>query len=301
MMHLNVNYQHLRSFHAVASEGSFVKAARRLNVSQPTLSQQIKALENRHGSNLFEGRKHPLELSRLGRQLFSHTQRLFATSRDIEDLLGKPGDAPNVPVRIVADSPIYAARLVQALLETDPETEYDVHIANFSEATQRLREAHADVAIISDPQIDPSFVYLPLFKDCLQVVMPASHPLADAPSFPLEALACETLLLREVQSKTRAATLSALRQAEIVPARQMSLNSREAIREAVALGMGLSLFFSLECPPDSRLRAVPPDHQPDSALLTGYLAFRADHRRSGTIRRVIACVERLRRLSPLPF
>lgn len=53
---MSVNHQHLRAFHAIAEEGSISRAARRLNVAQPTLSQQLKALEDRHKAALFDGR-----------------------------------------------------------------------------------------------------------------------------------------------------------------------------------------------------------------------------------------------------
>src|ERR1700744_643473 len=105
-----VNHQHLRAFHAVATDGSVSRAARRLNVAQPTLSQQLKALEERHQTPLFEGRKPPLRLTAAGRQLFTLTQKLFATSDDIDDLLGDGNDLTLGAVRMGSDCPIYAAR-----------------------------------------------------------------------------------------------------------------------------------------------------------------------------------------------
>ena len=263
------------------------------------MSQQIKALEVRHGSTLFDGRKRPLQLTLLGRELFGLTKRMFSTSQDIEDLLGTPRDASIAPIRIAADSPIYAVRLAQRLQRDTPEGDVDVHICNGSDTLQRLHDAHADVAIVSDPQIDPRFVYQPLFIDYLKVVVPVDHPLAGAKQFPLARFAEETLLLREVSSKTRMAVMSLLRLHDITPARQIILDSREAIREAVALGMGVSLLFSSECPPDARLLAMVPESQPDSSLLTGYLAFHTDRRRSSMIRRIIAAATDLKSLSPI--
>src|SRR5579862_9399843 len=82
---VGVNHQHLRAFHAIATEGSFSRAARRLNVAQPTLSQQIKALEGRHAAVLFEGRRPPLRLTPVGRELYALTRRMFATSEEIDE------------------------------------------------------------------------------------------------------------------------------------------------------------------------------------------------------------------------
>lgn len=296
-----INHQHLRAFYAVATEGSFSRAARRLNISQPTLSQQIKALESRYGRMVFEGRRPPLGLTPVGRELLALAQRLFAISGEIEALLGEAPASEPLTIRLAADSPIYAARLAQALMDTDPQLSVEVHIDNSQATLGQLLEARADVAIVSDPKIDPRFAYKPLFIDYLKLVMPAGHPLAGLESFPLTALANECLLMREPTSKTRGAAQSLLRAHDVQPARQVELHSREAIREAVALGLGVSLFFSSECPPDARLVALAPDCQPDTALLTGYIVCCVERRRSAFMRSVLAAAATLEALSPIPL
>ena len=126
-----VNLQHLRTFHAVAIEGSISRAARRLNVSQPTLSQQLKALEERHGVILFDGRKPPLRLSTLGRDLFAISQRLFAASTDVDELLGEArGLDASVTLRIASDSPPYAARLIAGFHRRHVDASISLRVGN---------------------------------------------------------------------------------------------------------------------------------------------------------------------------
>ena len=281
-------------------EGSFSRAARRLNVAQPTLSQQIKALENRHQAVLFEGRRPPLQLTPVGRELFALTRRMFATSEEIDELLGDSVGAAPFSVRIGADSPIYAVRLAQALMATHPEAVVEVRIDNGREALGRLQDAQVDVAILSDPPMDGQFFYEPLFADYLAVCLPVTHHLAQAEVFPLEALAHERLLLRETASKTRSAIETLLAAADVSPERVIELHSREAIREAIALGMGVSLFFSAECPPDPRIACLRPDRQPDRAQLTGYVVCRIERRRTAMMRATLTAAETLKPLSPLP-
>lgn len=298
---MSVNHQHLRAFHAIAAEGSFSRAARRLNVAQPTLSQQIKALENRHQAALFEGRRPPLRLTQVGQELFALTQTMFATSDEIDQLLGDTVDRVSHSIRIGADSPIYAVRLAQALIRSRPETATEVRIDNARETLRRLRDANVDVAIVSDPPMDGQFFYEPLFADYLKVAVPIDHLFAKAAIFPLGVLAHERLLLREPASKTRGATEMLLAAADVTPGRVIELHSREAIREAVALGMGVSLFFSSECPPDARLCFLRPDPQPDRAQLTGYVVGRIERRRTSMMRAVLAAADTLKVLSPLPL
>ncbi|MGZ5984367.1 MAG: LysR substrate-binding domain-containing protein [Caulobacteraceae bacterium] len=298
---MTVNHQHLRAFHAIATEGSFSRAARRLNVAQPTLSQQIKALENRHGAVLFEGRRPPLRLSPVGRELLALTRRMFATSEEIDELLGDSVGADAFSIRIGGDSPIYAVRLAQAVMSAHPEAAVEVRIDNARDALSRLQEAQVDVAILSDPPMDGQFFYEPLFADYLAVCVSAAHPLAEAGVFPLESLARERLLMRETASKTRTAIETLLAAADVSPERVIELHGREAIREAIALGMGVSLFFSAECPPDPRIARLRPDRQPDRAQLTGYVVCRVERRRTPMMRAVLAAAETLKALSPLPL
>lgn len=298
---MTVNHQHLRAFHAIATEGSFSRAARRLNVAQPTLSQQIKALENRHGAVLFEGRRPPLRLTPVGRELLALTRRMFATSEEIDELLGDSVGAAALSIRIGGDSPVYAVRLAQALMSAHSEAAVEVRVDNAREALGRLQDAQVDVAILSDPPMDGQFFYEPLFADYLAVAAPADHPLAGAPVFPLGALAGERLLMREPASKTRAAIETLLAAAEVTPERVIELHGREAIREAIALGMGVSLFFSAECPPDPRIACLRPDRQPDRAQLTGYVVCRVERRRTPLMRAALAAAETLKPLSPLPL
>ena len=283
-----VNHQHLRAFHAVANDCSFSRAARRLNISQPTLSQQIKALESRYDTKLFEAKRVPLRLTELGHELHRLTARMFETSNEIETLLRDHERRDTLTVRIVSDSPVYAARLAQALTVVQPNAQPVVQIANASATLQALLDARADVAIASDPRVDPAIVYKPLFTDYLRVVVPRDHPLAGAASFALDRLQDECLLVREATSRTRRAIDALLAVRDIKPARMIEMHSREAIREAVAIGVGVSLFCASECPPDPRLAVLPPDTMLPQACFEEYLAFNAEQRRSATIQTVLA-------------
>ncbi len=285
----------------MATEGSFSRAARRLNLSQPTLSQHIKSLEARYGQALFEGRHRPLNLTPVGRELLLLTQRMFSTSEEIDELLTEQGNRGDFSIRLVSDSPVYAVRLTQALLRANSRREIAVQIENSANSLAHLRDARADVAIISYPQIDARLAYKPLFVDFLKVALPANHRLASVETFPLAALERETLLIREPASTTRRAAESLLNSERLEPAHWLELHSREAIREAVALGMGVSLFFSAECPPDPRIVYRMLDCQPDESLLTGYIVCSFERRRSPVMRAVMIAAAALEPLSPIPL
>lgn len=283
------NYQHLRAFHVIAIERGVSRAARRLNVSQPTLSQQLKALEARHAVSLFENRRSPLKLSAAGRDLFTLTQRLFATASDIDDMLGETTGLTASMLRLGSDSPLYAARVTDLFLRLYPQTGVQVRMGNAREVMQWLAEAQIDAALASDPPADATFSYDPLYTDSLTCALPRDHVLSTLATIPITALADQVLLVREASSKTRAFIERALADADVSAADMLEFQGRETIREAIALGMGISIFFSSECPPDPRIEYRPLITEGHSYEMRGFLLCQSDRRR-GTLMRALKAV-----------
>jgi aminoethylphosphonate catabolism LysR family transcriptional regulator len=278
------NYQHLRAFHAIAVEGGVSRAARRLNVSQPTLSQQLKGLEARHGVALFESRKAPLRLTAAGRDLFALTSKLFATAADIDEMLGETASLTGGMLRLGSDNPTYAARVVDLFRRHHPQADIQVRMGNAREVMKWLGEAQIDAALASDPPGDASFSYEPLASEGLACALPSDHALAQLESIPIAAFARETLLLREPTSKTRAFAERVLADAGVEPKAILEMQSRETIRECIALGLGLSIFFRSECPPDSRIAYRPIESAGRDYQLRSYLVCQTERRRGALMR-----------------
>jgi DNA-binding transcriptional LysR family regulator len=282
------NFQHLRAFHAIALEGSVTRAARRLNVAQPTLSQQLKALEDRHGVSLFESRRSPLKLSNAGRDLLALTERLFSAAADVDDMLGEATSLAGGALRLGADCPPWAARIVSHFRRRNPGATVQVRVGNARQVMRWLGDSEVDATIASDPPADGQFTYDPLYADHLWVAMPSGHAWTQAETTPIAWLADETLLIRELNSKTRAFTEQALAAAGVEPTDILELQSRETLREAVALGLGVSAFFSSECPPDPRIAYRPLSGLAREQPLRGYLVCQQERRRSALIRELRA-------------
>lgn len=278
------NYQHLRAFHAIATEGGVTRAARRLNVSQPTLSQQLKALEERHGVSLFESRRVPLALTAAGRELFAMTGKLFSIISEIGEMLSATTGLDAGILRLGADNPYYAAKLVSLLHRRYPQTHVQVRMGNAQDVMRWLGEAHVDAALASEPPADGTFSYEPLGRESLICALPKAHPLGALKAIPLGAFRTETLLLRESTSKTRAFVERALADANVEPDAVIELQSRETIREGVALGLGLGVFYDKECPPDSRIAYRPLETTAGDYDLHSYLVCQSERRRDPLMR-----------------
>jgi len=293
------NLQHLRAFHAVAGEGSIVRAARRLAVSQPTISEQLRALEQRHQVPLFHGRKPPLVLTGAGQSLFALTQKLFSVSGEIDDFLAQALAPGGLELRLASDSPTYAARFVAAYPARCPGARIQVRIGNASEVVAWLKAGQVDAIIACDPPIDASLSYEAIYRDRLVLGVARNHPVAASATAALSLLGRETLLLREAPSRTRETSLDLLSRACVEPVETIELHTRETIREAIAMGVGVSMFYSAECPPDPRIAYLPLDC--DVPIQTGYIMCLADQRRSTLARGVFDTASSLRAESPIPL
>lgn len=98
-----LNYNHLRYFHAVAHEGNLTRAAEYLNVSQSAVSTQIRLLEERLGIVLFERRGRSMHLTEAGRITLDHADAIFATGRELLASLSQSGNK-RLPLRVGAQA-----------------------------------------------------------------------------------------------------------------------------------------------------------------------------------------------------
>lgn len=102
----------LRAFHAVAKAGSFTRAAAALGISQPTLSSQVRLIEEQYAASLFDRRGRGVTLTPLGQRLQDITTRLFATEDEARALLEGVRTVRSGHLRLAADSATHAMPLL---------------------------------------------------------------------------------------------------------------------------------------------------------------------------------------------
>ncbi|KGM32674.1 hypothetical protein P409_20075 [Inquilinus limosus MP06] len=254
---MRINLMQLRAFHAVATQASFTLAARTLGLTQPTLSQSVKALEERYGVLLFERSSRRVQPTEMGRRLFRLTTRLFDTEQEAATLLEGSAQLARGLLQLGADSPYYVMPLIAEFDRRHPQVEIRLSIGNAGAVLEDLSEARLDVALLSNPPVDPRFHIVPLYRDPVRLMLPDGHPLAAGDSVPVAALAGQRLVMRETGSMTRRTVERGLAEAEIAPGALFEVMGREAVQEAVALGLGLGFISAGEIRPDPRIAVRP--------------------------------------------
>jgi LysR family transcriptional regulator, low CO2-responsive transcriptional regulator len=252
-----MRYTQLRSFHAVALAGSFTKAAAQLHVSQPTLTTQVKAMEADYGIELFRRRSTGLELTDTGRDLLRITNRMFAQEHEAELLLKESKELLTGHLRVGAVGPFHVTEMLVAFNERYPGIEVSVAVGNSRDTVNSLTDFRTDIAVLAYVDNDPKLLAWQYSKDKIAAFVHRDHPLAKRRSIKIGDLEGRLMVLRERGSNTRRALEEALQKRQIKPKVMMEIGSREAVREAVARGIGVGTVSVAEFIPDPRLRMIP--------------------------------------------
>lgn len=252
-----MRYTQLRSFHAVAMAGSFTKAAAQLRVSQPTLTTQVRAMEADYQVELFLRRSTGLELTETGRDLLQITNRLFAQEKEAELFLRESKELRTGHLRVGAVGPFHVTEMLVAFNALYPGIEVSVSIGNSRDTVRSLMEFRTDIAVLAYVDNDPKLLAWQYSKDKIAVIAHKDHPLASRRSIKARDLSGQLMVMRERGSNTRRAIEEMLQATQVKPKVLMEIGSREAVREAVARGIGIGTVSTAEFIPDPRLRMLP--------------------------------------------
>jgi len=234
----------LKVFEAVARHGSFTRAAEELLITQPTVSSQVKHLSQAVGLPLFEQIGKQLYLTDAGQELQATChdifQRLEHFEMTIADLKGaKQG---RLSLSVVTTAKYVIPRLLGSFCQNYPAIDIALQVINHQQITQRMLENKDDLYILSQPPEDIDLCTKPFLDNPLVVVAPSNHPLVGKTQIPIEALNNEPFIMRESGSGTRRAVQKLFDKSKVSVRVRLELGSNEAIKQAIAGGLGISVL-----------------------------------------------------------
>lgn len=246
----------LKAFDAVARFGGFSKAAERLNLTQPAVTIQVRALEETYGVKLFKRRGGRVHLTDAGRGLAERTQTLFAAEDQIRTYLEKTEHLEIGDIRVSVDSPHFAMDLIARFRGAYPGVQLAVALGNTPTVWGHLLDGSADIAVVANPPKDSRVKTMALGERGLRALLPVDHSLASNNSVSLDALEPFPCIFREPQSNTQKSLMRALKKNRSQWEGTMELGSREAVVEAVSSGLGVGFIFDGEAPADTRVTDI---------------------------------------------
>jgi len=234
----------LKIFQTVASHLSVTRAAEEMHLTQPTVSIQLKQLADTVGQPLLE---------QVGKRLFlTDTGRLVeAAARDVFDRLDRLAmelaetqglERGCLKLSIITTAKYFVPRFLGDFCKRHPSIEVALEVNNRDRILERLSQNLDDLYIMGQVPDNLSVVALPFMKNPLVVVAPADHPLAKEKDIDPARLAGEPFIVREQGSGTRLAAERFFSLHHVRLSARMTLGSNEAVKQAVAGGLGLAVL-----------------------------------------------------------
>ncbi|AHJ30338.1 LysR substrate-binding domain-containing protein [Nodularia spumigena CS-584] len=243
----------LKVFEAAARHSSFTRAAEELFLTQPTVSMQIKQLTKSVGLPLFEQVGKRLFLTEAGRELFATCRQIFETIAQFEmtvaDLKGlKQGQ---LRLAVITTAKYFVPRLLGPFCQLYPGIEISLQVTNHEGILERMNNNMDDLYIMSQVPENLDVNYEPFLDNPLVVFAPVNHPLAKEKNIPIERLTNEPFIMREPGSGTRRAVQQLFDEYGVKVKVKLELGSNEAIKQAIAGGLGISVLSRHTLMPDS--------------------------------------------------
>lgn len=242
---MSLNLHLLRLFVTVARLGSFSRAAVALHISQPAVSRGVREFEDQVGSRLLERGPDGAVPTEAGKILLAHAVTLFAAERAAEEDLAALRGMARGTLTVGASTTISTWFLPGLLAEYHrnyPAIKLHLQTANTAQVVERLLVRELDIALVEGPVDYPGIQIQPWRQDRLVWIAAASHPLATMPvPLTVASLADELMIVREQGSGTRDVGWAALADHGVFPCNVLEIGGTEAIKQAVAAGMGIAL------------------------------------------------------------
>jgi len=242
-MAMHVTFRQLRLFLALADTGSVSGAARATHVTQPTASMQLRELTESVGMPLYEVISRRVHLTAVGRDLAETVRRITGEwdgfAQRIDALQGLTRG--RLSIAVVSTAKYFVPRILGTFCTRYPEIDAALTVLNRDGVVERLQQNLDDLYIMSQPPADMELEDRVFLANPLVLIAPLGHPLEGAARVTSSELARESFVMRERGSGTRMACERHFRQVGIRPRIRLELGSNEAVKQAVAGGLGLGV------------------------------------------------------------
>lgn len=243
-----MDLRRLEVFAKVAELGNFSRAAEALSLTQPTVSEHVRALEDQLGVALLDRLGRGATTTPAGQILLSYALRMLSLAREARQAIDQFQGTMSGEL-IVGGSTIPGEYVLPALVGTFkskyPDISISLLIGSSRQVSEWVDDGRVEVGVVGAPPMSKSLEARPLMDDHIVIAVPSGHPWSRRPSVTVDDLRAEPLLLRERGSGSRDAVERAL------AARGLTfgafrivgeMGSTQAIKQAVRAGVGVSLI-----------------------------------------------------------
>jgi len=240
-MHLTL--KQLKVFEAVAAYRSYTEAAKKMHMTQPAVSMQIKQLEDQAGLLLFDRLGKQVSITQAGEELLHYSKNIHQQLEEAEQVLDELRGLKRGKLHLTMASTAnyFAPQLIAAFHHEYPDAKVILDVTNRAGLIDAVENNTTDMAIMGRPPKGHSMVGIPFMDNPLVAIAAPSHPLAKKKMIRLQELQDETFIVREKSSGTRIAVDRFFAEHDIELPARMEMNRSEAIKQAVMAELGLGI------------------------------------------------------------
>lgn len=234
----------LRMFVAVARTESFTRAADELGLRQPTISQQIRGLEDGIGTRLFERLGRSVRLTPAGVALLSYAERILDLAQEAQVATREAAGQSARTLRLGVGNTLATYVLPDLLARLrweQPDIVVQITVGNTEQLIEAVLDTRVELALVGSPIADGRLIIQSFLTDDLVMIEPPDGPWRSKQSVDLASLATQTLFVREPGSAIYASIAALLSERQIVPAHTITLGNLEAIKRSVEVGLGVAI------------------------------------------------------------
>ncbi|MGM1046169.1 MAG: LysR family transcriptional regulator [Bacillota bacterium] len=234
----------------IAADKNFSRAAEKLHIAQPSLSQQLSKLEKELGVLLFQRNTSTVELTHAGASFVEHAQKIMDAVEQLRQEMSDISQLRKGKV-VVGSMPITGSHLLPRVLPAFKESYPDIEITLMEDSSLNLEKltasGKADLSLLSLPLVEPSLSWVPLGEERIDLAVPPQHHLAlraqNHPAEPisLQELSDEAFIVLKKGQGFRKLTFDLCREAGFEPNVVFESSNIETIQSLVATGMGVTL------------------------------------------------------------
>ncbi|MBM4272023.1 MAG: LysR family transcriptional regulator [Deltaproteobacteria bacterium] len=245
----DITIQQMEMLIALIESGSFTRAAGKLFLTQPTLTKQIRNLEESVGARLVNRGGTGISLTPEGQIFYTYAKRVVRLREDTREKLGRLRENESGHIYISASTipaTYILPRLLGRLKTLYPDICVHIQMNDSEDTHQMVLNEHAGMGFIGKEVFDRKLITERLWKDSIVLVVPSHHPWAKTGDIPVESLTKEPFVLRERGSATRDAFEECLLKNFNMSLSSLNvvceMGSSEAVKEAIMAGLGVSVL-----------------------------------------------------------
>lgn len=289
--------QHLVTFCRVVDEGSFTRAAQALNLTQPSVTKQVGALEDHLQIQLFTRTGKQVHLTPAGELVYQYARQITHIVHQCEEAMNElksPGSG-HITLGCVHTIGLFTLPdLLAEFARENPRVRINVKTGTNAEAVTMLLHGEVDVGLITTPYLHERLLSVPLFEDPLLVVASPEYAANLPEVLTLPDLARQPFIGYVRGSRFRSTSDQLLEQVGITANVIMEFDNHEAIKTMVRLGFGVALEPASAVKVDLAAGALVTLRVPDlpNSSRTTTLIMRRDERRPPAVEAFIRLLER---------